>query len=277
MKRERTKNNQRLNPKRLCFYCFACLFFTRWDVFAEGLSPALHAHYGDLRREIYGGYLATRNYRNLRFYIAACLHDLSSLKWRACDAFERRYGYDCNARVTTELYRLARYLISRPGKGSGIKKIYDYVNRTIRYEPEEGNVPRFPYETLHSRRGDCEDQAILLATLLRVVGYESALVRFSDDRHNFHHVICVVKTTSREARTPLFRFSRYAKEGYCWKILDPSYNHSYYALPEWMKYYKTEKGYTFPAGVTRMLRINRNEYFDLCHRADRRRLLRSAP
>ena len=111
----------------------------------------------------------------------------------------------------------------------------------------------------------------LLATLLRVVGYECALVRFADKHKDFYHVICVVKTDSREARTPLFRFGRYTSEGYTWKILDPSYNHSYYQLPEWLNRYRTrDGGYTFPAGVARILKINRNEYYDLCDQADQK-------
>jgi hypothetical protein len=235
-----------------------------------GLSQAQRAHYQALRMEIYEGYLSSRNYRNLRFYIAACLHDLSSLQWKACQTYAQKYG-DCNAGVTNELYKLARSLMAQRGQGSGIQKIYDYVNRTIRYEAENKNVPRFPYETLYSRIGDCEDQAILLATLLRVVGYESALVRFADKQKDFYHVICVVKTDSREARTPLFRFGRYTSEGYTWKILDPSYNHSYYKLPEWLSRYRTrDGGYTFPAGVARILKINRNEYYDLCDQADQK-------
>lgn len=244
---------------------------------AAGMTPALQAHYQELRTEIYEGYLSSRNYRNLRFYIAACLHDLSSLQWKACQTYAKKYG-DCNAGVANELYKLARSLVAQRGQRSGIQKIYDYVNRTIRYEAESKNVPRFPYETLYSRRGDCEDQAILLATLLRVVGYESALVRFADQGKDFYHVICVVKTDSREARTPLFRFGRYASEGYSWKILDPSYNHSYYQLPDWLNRYRTRDGsYTFPAGVTRMLKINRNEYYDLCDRADQKGRYRNSP
>jgi len=236
---------------------------------ASGLSPSLRAHYQELRREIYGNYLSTKNYKNLRFYIAACLHDLSSLQWKTCMNYKKRYG-DCNAPVTNELQRLARSIISKPGRGSGIQKIYNYVNRAIVYEAETRNVPRFPYETLYIRRGDCEDQAILLAALLRVVGYDSALVRFADSRKDFYHVICVVKTNSKEARTPLFRFGRYGNEGYCWKILDPSYNHSYHQLPKWLNNYRSKNGYTFPSRVTRMLKINRNEYYDLCDQADQK-------
>lgn len=252
--------------KTLCIFLLTGILIHAYDV-AAGLSPILQTHYQELRREIYGNYLSTRNYKNLRFYIAACLHDLSSLQWNACQNYKKRYG-DCNAPVTSELQRLARSIAAKPGGGSGIQKIYDYVNRSVTYEAETRNIPRFPYETLYLRRGDCEDQAILLATLLRVVGYDSALVRFVDSTKDFYHVICVVKTNTRETRTPLFRFGRYADEGYCWKILDPAYNHPYDQLPAWLNNYRTKNGYTFPSEVTRMLKINRNEYYDLCNQAD---------
>jgi len=253
--------------KRILFL-FAIIFIYS-NAVAAGLSPALRAHYQELRSTIYGNYLSTRNYKNLRFYVAASLHDLSSLQWKACMNYKQRYG-DCNAPVTRELQSLARSIMSAPGRGSGIQKIYDYVNRNIRYEAESSNVPQFPYETLYLRKGDCEDQAILLASLLRVAGYDSALVRFADSRKDFYHVICVVKTTARESGTMLFRFGRYAGEGYCWKILDPSFNHSYHQLPKWIDNYRAKKGYAFPSGVTRMLKINRNEYYDLCDQADRK-------
>ncbi len=98
--------------KTIAILPFAVVFLIHSYAFTGGLSPALQVHYDELRREIYGGYLCTRNYRNLRFYVAACLHDLSSLEWRACDAYERRYGQDCNANVTRELYNLARFLFT---------------------------------------------------------------------------------------------------------------------------------------------------------------------
>ena len=146
------------------FKAIAVIFFAviliAGHAFAAGMSPALHAHYQELRNEIYEGYLSTRNYRNLRFYIAAALHDLSSLQWKVCMNYGKKYG-DCNGGVTRELQNLVRSLMAQRSTGSGIQKIYDYVNRTIIYEAESKNVPRFPYETLHSRRGDCEDQAIL--------------------------------------------------------------------------------------------------------------------
>ncbi len=40
--------------------------------------------------------------------------------------------------------------------------------------------PRYPLETLFAREGDCEDTAILTATLIRELGYGTALIFFDD-------------------------------------------------------------------------------------------------
>ncbi|PKM76636.1 MAG: hypothetical protein CVU90_11835 [Firmicutes bacterium HGW-Firmicutes-15] len=40
--------------------------------------------------------------------------------------------------------------------------------------------PRYPLETLFDREGDCEDTAILVATLIRELGYGTALIFFDD-------------------------------------------------------------------------------------------------
>jgi len=40
--------------------------------------------------------------------------------------------------------------------------------------------PKFPLETLADEGGDCEDSAILLASLLRELGYGTVLIQFTD-------------------------------------------------------------------------------------------------
>jgi hypothetical protein len=40
--------------------------------------------------------------------------------------------------------------------------------------------PKFPLETLADQGGDCEDSAILLASLLRELGYGTVLLQFQD-------------------------------------------------------------------------------------------------
>ncbi len=44
-------------------------------------------------------------------------------------------------------------------------------------ENESYEYPRYPLETLHDKQGDCEDKAILTASLLQTLGYNVSLIR----------------------------------------------------------------------------------------------------
>ncbi len=54
----------------------------------------------------------------------------------------------------------------------------DYVDDKVGTGYDE--YPKFPLETLADEGGDCEDSAILLASLLRELGYGTVLVQFPD-------------------------------------------------------------------------------------------------
>lgn len=56
------------------------------------------------------------------------------------------------------------------------------------YQPEQGEYPKFPVETLSEHGGDCEDTSILLASLLRLLGYRAVLV--NPPRHMAIAVAC---------------------------------------------------------------------------------------
>lgn len=43
----------------------------------------------------------------------------------------------------------------------------DFVRKITRYRKQTGEFFRYPLETLEARRGDCDDSAILLASILR--------------------------------------------------------------------------------------------------------------
>ncbi|KUK31612.1 MAG: Copper amine oxidase-like domain-containing protein [Thermoanaerobacterales bacterium 50_218] len=55
-----------------------------------------------------------------------------------------------------------------------------FVQGAIPYVSEEGEYPRYPVETLVDG-GDCEDKSILLAAILRAMGYRTALLVFDGD------------------------------------------------------------------------------------------------
>lgn len=54
----------------------------------------------------------------------------------------------------------------------------DYVDDKVGTGYDE--YPKFPLETLADEGGDCEDSAILLASLLRELGYGTVLIQFKD-------------------------------------------------------------------------------------------------
>lgn len=46
----------------------------------------------------------------------------------------------------------------------------------LEYQPDRGEYPKFPVETLSERGGDCEDTSILLVAMLRELGYNSIMI-----------------------------------------------------------------------------------------------------
>jgi len=48
----------------------------------------------------------------------------------------------------------------------------NWVGREITYAHDSGEYWKLPRETIADGRGDCEDQAILLCSLLRAAGYD---------------------------------------------------------------------------------------------------------
>lgn len=58
-----------------------------------------------------------------------------------------------------------------------VREIAKFVQDVIEYQYDsdtagEDEYPRYPIETLYERRGDCEDTSILMAALLKELGYE---------------------------------------------------------------------------------------------------------
>ncbi len=51
-----------------------------------------------------------------------------------------------------------------------IKNFVSWINKNIDYPPQMHEVPQYPNETITKHEGDCDDQAILLVTLCRIIG-----------------------------------------------------------------------------------------------------------
>ncbi|MCW3976726.1 MAG: transglutaminase-like domain-containing protein [Candidatus Bathyarchaeota archaeon] len=54
-----------------------------------------------------------------------------------------------------------------------VRDFVDWISNNITYSPQQ--VPQYPNETLVEQEGDCDDQAILLITLCRIVGIPAFL------------------------------------------------------------------------------------------------------
>lgn len=74
------------------------------------------------------------------------------------------------------------------------REAVNFVQSVIEYRYDiestgEEDYPKYPIETIYERQGDCEDSSILLAAILKEMGYEVVLL------HLPQHVAVAVKTT----------------------------------------------------------------------------------
>jgi len=81
-------------------------------------------------------------------------------------------------RKDNELYSLKGFIIPNEKlikdlahtlyqNGNFIKDAQDFVHNQVKYKYDKGDFWQFPLETLDSGRGDCEDMALLLCSILR--------------------------------------------------------------------------------------------------------------
>ncbi|MCL2022744.1 MAG: InlB B-repeat-containing protein [Oscillospiraceae bacterium] len=68
--------------------------------------------------------------------------------------------------------------------------------------------PRFPYEQMYDKKGDCEDTAILLIAILRQLGYNTVMIEFSD------HVMVGVAMKNEKVLKALEKRYRYVVNYY---------------------------------------------------------------
>ena len=59
-----------------------------------------------------------------------------------------------------------------------VRALFDFVQRSIRYVADVHNVEtvQTPDKTLALRAGDCDDKSVLLATLMRSIGYDAVFI-----------------------------------------------------------------------------------------------------
>ena len=141
------------------------------------------------RREAGGGF--TRNfawqYAGQTYQVALDLHPATYAAYRQR---ERTRDYDLFATDSHSkpfIEKVTRKLAEQ-GRASGLSRaemqhlIVSFV-QDLPYTSDEvttgyDEYPRFPYETLYDKGGDCEDTSILASALLHELGYEVALLFF---------------------------------------------------------------------------------------------------
>ena len=133
-------------------------------------------------------------------------------------SFDREliYGYryyaseasdDATLRVITdELARLAKE--QNLSDRDLVDSVIDFVQSTAYQEDldfiNKPEYPKFPFETLIDKAGDCEDTSVLLASLLHELGYGTALVEFDD-----HMGVAIKGDVSLSGYYYLFEGDRY--------------------------------------------------------------------
>jgi hypothetical protein len=106
------------------------------------------------------------------------------------------------------------------------RKIYEYVRDEIHYmrDPVPFEDIQSPEITLRRLSGDCDDQAILLCSLLLAIGFEAALLFADTDGDNFaDHVYCAVYIPEApELYKPFANKKIGGKDLHDWIPLDPT-------------------------------------------------------
>lgn len=107
------------------------------------------------------------------------------------------------------------------------RKIFEFVRDGIQYvyDPMGLEEVQPPETTLKLRAGDCEDQAILLSSLLSAIGFESALVFADTDNDKIpDHVYSAVYIPTAPEYTKPFKSKKLddGKDLHDWIPLDPA-------------------------------------------------------
>jgi hypothetical protein len=117
------------------------------------------------------------------------------------------YIFDCYdddywLHIKEQLYRMLDGLKSDEDKinlVASFVQVLQYVDDKINDTVYE--YPKYPVETLFDKKGDCEDKAILTATLLDLIGYQVCLIRLPN------HMAAGVRYNDK--------LKNEFKEGYC--------------------------------------------------------------
>lgn len=106
-------------------------------------------------------------------------------------AIVRKYKRDANTAMVARV--LTDGVSGRDGRALA-RRLQEWVRDGIRYvyDPRGVELLQTPPQTLKIRSGDCDDQAILLATLLESLGFSTRLIAVSENGQYYSHVMSQV-------------------------------------------------------------------------------------
>jgi len=100
----------------------------------------------------------------------ACPRALEPPRWAETDVADGSTGEVREAAV--QLLRCGPPL----GTYEEVELVLGFLQQVITYDKDDGEYPKYAVETLAEGKGDCEDYATLAAAILKVMGYETALL-----------------------------------------------------------------------------------------------------
>jgi predicted transglutaminase-like cysteine proteinase len=235
------------------------------------LPSGLDQHYERIRNYVGPRFTSKGDQGWLTFYVTQVLHDLGNYTYdELCSELVNATGNSCKNETTEFMENFFQYLKQSnvlasfsSSNATEIQLVYDWVNTFVEYGNDTGGFGRFPIETLTTRFGDCEDQAMALSFLLESKGYETALCLLHDKNltqygpDGLYHTFCVVRKDNLDYNGTLITLKEYPDYGCTWIVLDPAYNHYFGEDPEWMINYPNENGTIFlPPDVWDSLLVN---------------------
>lgn len=119
----------------------------------------------------------------IELMIELARHSLGRIYWPALEErfykLSGEYSYAIAMRKMDEIFKLIG-IEDMDAPVERVEKILRFINDHVRYEDDYDNVFLAPLETLSFRSGDCDDYAILAATLFEKAGVNSAIGIFTN-------------------------------------------------------------------------------------------------
>jgi len=233
------------------------------DLYALLRMPdGLDQHYEIIRNELLEGFAIKGSRGRLLFYVMQVLHDIGDYNGTySCESFLETHNLSCSSLTGAFLESLCKFKVQENESRNKIRSVYDWLNYYLYYVEDELGFPRFPVETLVLGYGDCEDQAIVVSSILEILGFETALSIISDEEYDLYHCFCLVKNSADiDYPGTLLRSDDYPELGQIWFVLDPTYNQIFGEDPSWMNNYQENGEVNIPSSLWNSIVVDVEEF-----------------